>query len=237
MTGYTLSRPNWGQNNYTVENSDTIMFIPIRKNLSRWGTPDPESDWMMFGHVLVGDEGCTLFDPPLVPGLLDALNRLGKVQSVVLTTLDHFRGAAHIVKKTGANLYLPDQEATDVNPYAFNMQKEIHNFQKYGEGEILALNAFRLKVKENHEIGMPSMNEFAILTDHKELIVGDFVSGSADGRVLVAPEWFTAANPSAQYKDARIEFRKLVEKTGARTLLTSHGYYIMGNLKEAAQKL
>lgn len=213
------------------------MFTPIRKDLFRWGTPDPESDWIMFGHVLSSEDGCILFDPPLLPGLLDAVSRMGKIHAVVLTTLDHSRAAAHIVKKTGAKLYLPDQQPSDVSPYALHIQEDVSDFERYSEGNLLGLKAFRLKVKENHEIGMPSMNEFAILTDHKELIVGDFVTGSMGGRVLVAPEWFPLDSPPAPYNDARNEFRKLVVNTGANSLLTSHGFCILQNLQDAVTKL
>ncbi len=213
------------------------MFTPIRKELFRWGTPDPESDWMMFGHVLLSHNGCIIFDPPLIPGLIDAISRLGKPKSVILTTLDHTRGAAYIVHKTGADLYLPDQDPSDVNPIAFNIKKEVKDFWTYSEGKILELDAFRLKVRENYDIGMPSMNEFAVLTDHKELIVGDFVSASTEGRILVAPEWFPSDKPLSPYPEGRKEFRMLAEKTGAKSLLTSHGNYVMGYLQEEVRKL
>ncbi len=213
------------------------MFTPVRNELFRWGTPDPESDWMMYGHLAVGEEGCILFDPPLIPGLLETAKRLGEIKAVVLTTLDHTRGAAHIVRKTGADLYLPDQEPSDVNPVAFNIQKEVENFKTYSEGKIIGFSAFRLKVGGNRDIGMPSMNEFAILTSHKELIVGDFVSASPDGEVLVAPEWFPSDPPASAYREGREKFKRLVEETGAKTLLTSHGNYILGTLKEKAAKL
>lgn len=209
------------------------MLTPIRKELFSWGTPDPESDWMMFGHLLVQDSGCILFDPPLVPGLMEALTRLGGVNSVVLTTLEHSRAAAHIVRKTGALLYLPDQQPSDVNPMAFNIHKQITDYKTYSEGNLLGLRAFRLRVKENMEIGMPSMNEYAILTDKNELIVGDFVTGSTNGDVLVAPEWFPPVAHQKPYDLARKEFKNLAIRTKADTLLTSHGCSLIGNLKNS----
>lgn len=162
---------------------------------------------------------------------------MGKLQAVVLTTLDHSRAAAHIVKKTGATLYLPDQQPSDVSPYALHIQEDVTDFQRYHEGDILGMKAFRLRVKENHAIGMPSMNEFAILTDHKELIVGDFVTGSKDGRILVAPEWFPSDTPNKPYNEARNEFKKLVENTGASALITSHGHCLFQGLQEASRKI
>lgn len=46
------------------------MFQPVRKNVFRWSTPDPEDDWMVVGHAFLTDGGTVLIDLPLVPGLL-----------------------------------------------------------------------------------------------------------------------------------------------------------------------
>ncbi len=213
------------------------MFVPISRKLFRWGTPDPQSDWMMFGHLLVRHEGCILFDPPLVPALLESASRLGRIEAVVLTTLDHSRAAAHIVRKTGAKLYLPDQQASDVDPMSLRIQQEVPEHIRYMEGRLLDLQAFRLKVSGNRDIGMPSMNEFAFLTGNKELVVGDFVSASAEGLVLVAPEWFPSDKPLVPYEEGRIKFKELVRKTGALSLLPSHGHMLLKNLQEAANRL
>lgn len=213
------------------------MFTPIRKDLFRWGTPDPDYDWMMFGHVIVGEEGCVLVDPPHVPGLLDNVLRMGKLESVILTTLDHSRGSAYIVEKTGASLLIPDQTSDDVDPMAMRLLKQVKDHETYREGKVLGITAHRLKVDGDRSIGMPSMNEFALLTDHGELLVGDFVTASADGMVLPAPEWFPSDKQPQQYVDGRKKFSSLVETTGAVSLLTSHGDFILGNLQEQASKL
>ncbi len=212
------------------------MFTPVRRDLFRWETPDPESDWMMVGHFIARDSGCVLVDPPLVPGLLEAVKRIGKVEGVVLTTLDHSRGAAYIAKKTGARLYVPDQSPDDIDPRALRILKEIADHERYGSGKVLGLKVFRLSVPENRDIGMPSMNEFALLTDHKELITGDFVCGSPEGRILVAPEWFPTETPSSAYPLAQTEFRSLVRKAEAVSLLSSHGSDIIGTLQKELER-
>ena len=76
------------------------MFTPVRKDVWRWGTPDPEGDWIMYGHLIVRDGKCVLIDPPLVPDLIESVDRIGKLEGVVLTTLDHTRGVKHICKET-----------------------------------------------------------------------------------------------------------------------------------------
>ncbi len=213
------------------------MFIPVRRNVFRWGTPDPESDFIMFGHLIVGESGCILVDPPMVPDLLDYIGRLGKVEAVILTTHDHTRGAAHIAEQTGATLYLPDQTIDDVSPRAMDIHEQVSGYERYAEGNVLSFRAYRLKVDGDRRNGMPSMNEFALFTDRKELIVGDFAVGSEDGNLLVAPEWFPGSSRYPPYGTGRKLFKDLVRKTGATSLLASHGQDLFGNLGEQAEKL
>lgn len=216
---------------------DINMLTPVRKDVFRWGTPDPEAEWVMFGHLIVNDSKCTLIDPPLIPGLLEAVQRMGKVDGVALTTLDHTRGAAYIARKTGATLYLPDQNPGDVDPRGYSIMKEMKDFEKFSSGKVLGLRVYGLSVPGNSDIGMPSVNEFAFLTDQKELIVGDFAVGSESGKVLVAPEWFPGHNPNPVYQPAHNELRNLVKKTGAVSLLASHGHDLYGTLQVEAERL
>lgn len=213
------------------------MFTAVRRDALRWETPDPEEEWMMVGHVLVRDSGCVLVDPPNVPGLIESISRMGRIEGVVLTTLDHSRGAAYIVKKTGARLFLPDQSPDDVDPRALKIMKEVTEFEKFSSGKVLGLKVFRLSIPGKREIGMPSMNEYALLTEHKELLTGDFVMGSNVGRLLVAPEWFPTEPANPAYQPAHNEFRNLVHKTEAVSLLASHGYDIYNNLQKEVERL
>lgn len=213
------------------------MFVPVRKELFRWETPDPEADWMMVGHVVVGDSGCVLVDPPLVPGLLEYLARMGRVEGVVLTTLDHSRGASYIVGKTGARLYLPEQGENDVDERGLRILKEVPDHEVYRNGKVMGMKVYRLSDAGNRDLGMPSLNEFALLTDHMELIAGDFAIGSHDGRIMVSPEWFPPPRKEAVHQPAHNTLRELVRKTNAVSLLASHGFDIIGTLQTEAERL
>lgn len=213
------------------------MLTPVRRDLLKWETPDPSSDWLMIGHILVRDSGCVLVDPPHIPGLLNSVSRLGKIEGVIVTTLDHSRGAALIVRKTGARLLLPDQSSDDVDPLALRIKEEITDYEEYNGGKVLGLEAFRLSVPGKNEIGMPSMNEFALLTEHKELFTGDLVIGSAEGKMQVAPEWFPSEVTSPAYELAHSKVKDLIHKTGAVSLLPSHGSDILNVLQKAAEFL
>ena len=209
------------------------MFIPVGRNIMRWGTPDPEGDWMMYGILMQNDEGSVLVDPPLVPGLLESLEKLGKVSSVVLTTLDHTRGAKYIARKTGATLYVPDQvKSTYVDPAAILKEKEITDCQKFTEIDEPGLRTFRVTVRGKEGSAIPWFDEFAFLTRGRELIVGDIATGTQGKRIKLAPEWFPANPPLERYLPAESVFTKLVRDTGATTLLATHGENLYGTLQD-----
>ncbi len=84
-----------------------IPISAVYPGVWRWETPDPEDDWMMVGHVLTTSAGVVLVDPPVVPGIWDALKAWGPVLGVVLTTHDHLRGAEWFHRATGAPVHLP----------------------------------------------------------------------------------------------------------------------------------
>lgn len=191
----------------------------------------------MYGHLLIRDSGCILFDPPLVQGLIDAIDRLGKVEAVILTTLDHTRGAGYISAKTGAPIYIPDQDPMQVDLGSVRKRDSFTNTEKYGEGELLGIKAFRLTVEREQNGNFPGMDEFALLTEKKELITGDIVTGTDNGRISVAPEWFPHDPPLPAYKPARTAVKDLVQKTGAVSLLASHGQDVYGNLQNSITEL
>jgi hypothetical protein len=91
-------------------------------------------------------------------------------------------------------------------------------------------------------------DDYALLTDRKELLVGDNPKGNHKGNVLILPEWFmlyTSGLPypnsqdfSQGFRDSlRAQFKEIVKATGATTLLASHDYDITGSLQERAYEL
>ena len=79
------------------------------------------------------------------------------------------------------------------------------------------------------------MDEYALLTDHRELIVGDIAVGTMDNRLLIAPEWFPI--PDEPHPPAHNTFRRIVIESGATSLLTSHGSGVYGNLQELVKQV
>ena len=212
------------------------MLAPIREGAFRWSTPDPADDWIMVGHLFVRDTGVVLVDPPMVPGLLDDARKLGKLEAVLLTAQNHTRAAKFISKRTGVPVYLPESIPEAVEPWEAARVKEIGEFQTYKAGRVLGFQA--------HKFG----EDYALLTDKDELLVGDNARGDHRGRVLIFPEWFKLYSPGPPYpapedisqgfRDSlRKQFKDMVKATGATSLLASHEYDIVGGLQEQAAEL
>lgn len=208
------------------------MLSQIRKNLYSWATPDPTGNslrWgLMVGHLLIRDSGCILIDPPFVPDLIEAAKRLAKPEAILLTTQNHTRGARYLKEMLDIPVYLPEQDQRAVEPQELASVKEIGNFETYTEGNVLGVEAFRF------------MSDYAILTEQKDLIIGDNATGDENGAVLVSPGFLPLDPPyppeDAEYKEfrdrTREAFRDLVRKTGATSLLASHGFDIVGSLQD-----
>src|SRR5215467_14571411 len=151
------------------------MLEPIRNEAFRWSTPDPADDWMMVGHLFVRDSGVVFVDPPLVPGLVEAAGKLGKPEAVLLTTQNHTRGSNYISKKANIPVYLPEQIPDAVDSGELVKVKQFGNVQFYKVGSVLGFQAYKF------------VEDDALLTDQKELLVGDNAAGDGNGRVALWP--------------------------------------------------
>ncbi len=212
------------------------MLTPIRNGVFRWCTPDPADDWMLVGHLFVRGTGVVFVDPPMVPGLLDAARRLGKLEAVLLTERNHTRASRFIAKRAGIPVYLPESIPDAVEPWEAARVKQIGQFEVYKAGSVLGFQAYKFG------------EDYALLSDGKELLVGDNARGDSEGKVLIFPEWFARYTPGPPYpapedfpkewRDSlRNQFREIVKTTGATSLLAGHGYDIIGSLQERTSEL
>jgi Metallo-beta-lactamase superfamily len=212
------------------------MFTPIREGAFRWSTPDPADDWMMVGHLFVRESGVVFVDPPNVPGLLEAASRLGKLEAVLLTEQNHTRASRFIAKRAGIPVYMPETNPEAVEPWEAARVKQISKFEVYKAGSVLGFQAYKFG------------DDYALLSDKKELLVGDNARGDAKGNVLIFPEWFNLYTPGPPYpspedlpkefRDSlRRQFKEIVKTTGATSLLASHDCDIIGSLQARASEL
>ncbi len=193
-------------------------------------------DETMQGHLVVTEEGCVLVDPPYVHGLIEEVEKIGRVRAAIITTLDHTRSVVYLQRKIGIEVYIPDQgESLTINPDEYMKCRGVREHLKYGQGKILDFTAHRLTVEGVDAQSMPYMDEYELLTGEGELITGDIAVGTRDGRILIAPEWFPILDEP--HNPAHAEFKRVVKKTDAVTMLSTHGYGIRGKLQEAADRI
>lgn len=209
------------------------MLTPIREGAFRWSTPDPADDWMMVGHLFVRETGIVFVDPPLVPGLLEAVGRLGKPEAVLLTTQNHMRASKYISKRMGIPLYLPEQIPESVDSKEAVKLKELGQFETFKPGSVLGFQAYKF------------IEDYALLSDKEELLVGDNAIGDANGNVILAPDWFPTGPPyegPEAYSDRFRErlkaiFKEIVKNSRATSLLSSHGCDVYGDLQTKVDEL
>lgn len=209
------------------------MFLPVRSDVFRWSTPDPTDDWIMVGHLFVSDSGVILVDPPVVPGLLESVSRLGKLKAVILTTMNHTRGSRFISERSGVPVYLPDQDKEKVGEKEWISMKEIENIKIYGEEKVLGFEALKFD------------DDYALVSGEGDLLVGDNTVADIHGKLLPAPDWFPGVTSeqlsSPRYQEFRNRIverlKEIARQTGATNFLGSHGYDIIGNLQPLVEGL
>ena len=210
-----------------------VMLTPIREGAFRWSTPDPADDWMMVGHLFVRETGIVFVDPPLVPGLIEAASRLGKPEAVLLTTQAHTRASNFISKRLSIPLYLPEQNQDAIDAWELARVKAMKQFEVYRPGDVLGFKA--------HKFG----EDYALLSNNKELLIGDNAVGDSNGKIVLAPDWFPKGPPysgpdaySQGFRDSiKKTFKEIAMRTGATSLLASHGYDVIGSLQERAREV
>lgn len=209
------------------------MFFPISRTVFRWSTPDPFDNWMMNGHLFLSEEGVILVDPPNVPGLVDAVNRLGGISSVILTTADHIRGSAYFAREFSASVFVPLQtRTTNLDPEREISNSGITGHKFFDENDELpgGLKPVRARVEAGKE--KPRYDEMMLLSGNAELLAGDLVMGSPNARILTGLEFFYAKPDSTEHMACLRTIAGIIKSTGAISLLSSHGFDIIGNLQE-----
>ena len=156
---------------------------------------------------------------------------MGKPEAVLLTTQNHIRGSNYISKRTGIRVYLPEQIPDAVDSAEAVKAKQLGNFEVYGTSNVLGFQAFKF------------IEDYALLSDENELLVGDNAAGNLDGKVVLWPYWYLSgppySDPSSQAFKDRLKgaFKEIVKNTGATSLLASHGHDVHGSLQEQASNL
>ena len=208
------------------------LLTPSLPALFRWATPDPEDDWMMVGHLLVTDAGVILVDPPLVPGLVEAVETLGGARGIVITTHDHSRGAAWLSRRFKLPVHVPAQ--ADI---AHLDRVGVSRRTPYTDGDRLfdCMDAIRVRVVLPMWEDQTYVDEMILRFPGDAVATGDIVMGSTTGDLLGCPAGLVP-NPDPTKVATSLEaFRKALP-SGTATLLASHGVDLIRNLEDAVTR-
>ncbi|MCL5015421.1 MAG: MBL fold metallo-hydrolase [Firmicutes bacterium] len=207
-----------------------MMFTPVAHHIWRWLTPDPEDHWMMVGHLIQGNQGVVLIDPPMRPDLPATLQALGGVLAIILTTHDHTRGARYLGQTFRAPIYVPAQ-ASRTNL----IRAGINNPVFYDETTPLPLDLRAVRCTVALPLWQsetdPYVDEMMLVLPGGMVATGDLVMGSENGTLLACPEGFNDPADKDKVKASLAVFASRLPKDST-TLLASHGSDIIRDLPE-----
>ncbi len=136
-------------------------------------------------------------------------------------------------KEDGIQTYLPEQNLGTLDPKEAAKVKELGDFETCRPGSVLGFQAYKF------------VEDCALLSDKKELLVGDSAIGDTNGDVILAPDWFPTGPPyegPEAYSDRFRElmkrtFKAIVKESGATSLSASPEHGVYGSLQTRSEKL
>ena len=207
------------------------MFIPVAKNVFKWKSNDPELGIEQVGHVMISSGNLAAIDPPMIPGLADALKILGKPVAVIMTNFSHVRGSSVLARLLGVDLYIPDLRGTERRKPEEEIR--LHHLEKavkYGPGSKLPLGLKQYNIRPEDEKNLPFLDEM-VLQFEDMLIVGDS-AWSSDGRLILFPGHLMPDPDGSKKEAVKKILSKIVRETGAKSLLSGHQDDLMGSLQD-----
>ncbi len=201
------------------------MFVPITKNIFRWGTIDGETGVMMYSHLLIKDGKAVLIDPLAMPGLNQMIDVLGKPEAVIMTVYPHMRGCSIISRQMGIPLFIPDIKVVEEDEKLTNMFIDLYDMrhgQQYNEETNLPFGIRAHNIAGRHEMAL----KFADF-----LIVGDSAYG-INGRLNFYPSGIWPDENGVKARETSNALIPVIRKTGAKGLLSGHLEDITSGLQE-----
>ena len=196
------------------------MFFPITSQIWRWETPDPEDHWVMVGHLWIHGGNPILIDPPMRPNLAQAMDLLGGVTAILLTTADHTRGARYLAEAFQCPVYVPAQSLSAATQ-AIGGRAVAYDESTRLPGGIHAVRCRIARSMWESDVN-PYLDEMMLVLPNGAVAVGDIAMGSPDGRLWVCPEGFNSVADPAKVQASLAAFARSIPR-GATHLLASHG--------------
>ncbi len=199
------------------------MLIPVSRNIFRWRSNDPELGIDQYGTMLLKGDSIVIIDPPMVPGLVEAIKTLEKPECVIMTSPAHSRGSNILARRLGIELYIPEITEND------EKEREIKSLhldwaKRYNEHTKLPIG-----IKPHHMRPMTENGD--IVVDEMELefenflILGDSAWG-VNGKINYFPANIMPDEGRTKETVNRKALEALIKKTAAKSLISGHGEVI-----------
>jgi hypothetical protein len=206
------------------------MLIPVIKNVFRWTSNDPELGIEQVGHLIISENSVVAIDPPLVPGLADAIKVLGNPAGIILTNYEHSRGGAFLSRILDVPILIP--EVRDTATMKVSEKIKIHRLdsgKKFDESAKLPCGLKAHYIRGETKDGRVMANEMALQYENT-LILGDTAWG-IHGEINVFPHGIMP-DPDGVLEEAnRQALKSIISKTKSSNLLSGHGDPIIGSLQ------
>ena len=200
------------------------MFRPIEKDAFAWNVPDAEFGEIMVGHVLVGDNGYVIIDPPMMPGLVDSLRVFGDCLAVIILTPTHKRGGSIAAVQLSAPHYFPGF-ASESYPAHIEVPGKVF----YNPGDLLPLNLKVMEIQTGGPVfGDHPMHEMALMDETGRAFFADICHGSGREKLEIGPEGVIPGHTDEQISNGLEALAKAVPPT-AVTGFFGHGDDLVGN--------
>lgn len=181
----------------------------------RWHLHDDRIDSQSDAYAVVDDKRVTLIDPlPIDPAELE---RLGNVETIVLTAANHQRSAWRFRKHFGAHVFAPVD--------APNLEEEPD--ERYSSGDRLPWGILALQTPGPIE----SMHALWISSPRTVVFVSDLLAHDGSGTPRFIP---------SEYQDeparTRMSVRRILEQIPVDIVCFAHGPPIVENGREALER-
>ena len=199
------------------------MFVPITKDVFRWGTIDGESGFMMYSHLVLNGDNAVLIDPVALPGLKEMIKILSVPVAVIMTNYAHLRGCPLLSRQLDIPLYIPQVGAIDEDVSLVNTFIDLYSMNdaiRDEESTVLPLGIRAIPIRGRHEMAL-NFKDF--------LIVGDSAYGM-NGKLTFYPIGFRPDTNGIADK-ASSALKPIIKSTGAAGLLSGHMEDIVSGLQ------
>lgn len=204
------------------------MLKPVMKEIFSISSNDAELGVELVGHIVVKDGHVIAIDPPMLPGLPQALKILGKVDAVIITGFSHMRGAPLLSRLTDSQLLIPSVENSPrLDRKDFIRFHHLEGAESYNDQSVLPMGLKALYLRGDLVGGNVWINEMLLIMD-RTVFAGDAARGE-NGKLIVFPQGIFPDQEGKIVNANRKKLSEVLKKINPENFLGGHGQPIIAD--------